>query len=39
MIISTLLHWLISESLFIVGIKVWGANGERDKLSDFKTYS
>ncbi|KAJ5937109.1 hypothetical protein N7466_003559 [Penicillium verhagenii] len=37
MITSTLLHWLISESLFMVGIEAWSSDGQRDTASDFIT--
>jgi hypothetical protein len=36
-ILSVLLHWLISQSLFMVGIEAWDSDGKRHKTNDFKT--
>ncbi|KAJ5113732.1 hypothetical protein N7456_002266 [Penicillium angulare] len=37
MIVSALLHWLISQSIFLVGVETWGSDGKRDKESDIMT--
>ncbi|RAH70543.1 uncharacterized protein BO66DRAFT_450920 [Aspergillus aculeatinus CBS 121060] len=37
LITSTLLHWLISQSLFMIGIEAFGSDGLRAAASDFIT--
>ncbi|KAJ5935563.1 hypothetical protein N7466_005110 [Penicillium verhagenii] len=35
MAISALLHWLISQSLFVIGVEAWNSDMLRDPLTDF----
>lgn len=37
LITSTLLHWLISQSLFMIGVEAFGSDGLRNPASDFTT--